>query len=115
MSLQAQSPVARVREPRSRAARRFTPRCQVPQCRARACAAVRIELPAAWEASGTYTVLAVVVGACREHAHELERRVAAMLEARVDYFSLLTIVDMSVSVEADLREQLAAGESGGRS
>jgi hypothetical protein len=73
---------------------------------------VRIELPAAWEASVTYTVLAVVVGACREHARELQRRSDAVLAARADLHSLLTIVDASVSIEADLRARLAVHETG---
>jgi len=81
-------------------------RCQLPSCRALARRRIEIELPAAWEASATYTVLTVAVGACFEHAPELERRVAAMLEARADLYNLLTIVDGAVRVEAELRARL---------
>ena len=96
MSLPARTSVARARERR----------CQVPECHAPACDWARIDLPAAWEASAMYTVLTVMVGACHEHARELERRSSAVLDARADLHSLLAIVDMAVSVEADLRDRL---------
>jgi hypothetical protein len=88
-------------------------RCQVPSCQALARRRIEIELPAAWEASATYTVLTVAVGACFEHAPELERRAAAMLEARADLYNPLTIVEGAVRIEADLRSQLDLLVAGG--
>jgi len=109
MSLPALPPLARVREPRSRARRRFVPRCQVPDCRARACTAVSIELPAAWEASPTYTVLTVQVGACREHARELRRRSAVLIDARGDLHSLLAIVEAAADAELARQRRAPTG------
>jgi hypothetical protein len=112
MSLQPLSSLGRAREPRSsRAARHPLPCCQVPQCHARACRAVEIELPAAWEASATYNVLSVLVGACREHARELARRSAAVLDARADLHNLLTILEQAAVVDAEVRCRLEAAEA----
>jgi hypothetical protein len=109
LSLQTAAPPVRVREhDRTRPGRRDVRFCQVGLCHAHARRRVEIELPAAWEGSPTYTVLTVAVGACDEHAPELERRVAAMLQARTDLHSLLLIVEAAVRLEADLRQQLAA-------
>ena len=87
------------------------PRCQVPGCRARVGRAVEIELPMAWEASVEYTVLSVTVGACRRHGHDLDRRARALLAARADLPSLLTIIEAAIATEQRLREELAAARS----
>src|SRR5215472_14569452 len=84
------------------------PRCQVPGCRARVGRAVEIELPMVWEASVEYTVLSVTVGACRRHGHDLDRRARALLAARADLPSLLTIIEAAIATEQRLREELAA-------
>jgi hypothetical protein len=75
---------------------------------------VEIQLPAAWEASRTYTVLTVVVDACREHAEELDRRAAALLEVRADLCCLLAIVEAAVFPEAGERERIADAEAAPR-
>jgi hypothetical protein len=104
------SPASNHERESSRAIRHVQPLCQVGGCRARACRAVEIQLPAAWEASRTYTVLTLVLGACGEHARELERRVAAMIDARVDLYNLLAIVEAAAARDAELRARLAASE-----
>jgi hypothetical protein len=98
LSLQAASLSAHLRE-------RSSPEdgCRVPDCPAAACELVEIELPAAWEASERYTVLTVAVAACAEHAPELRRRAAALLEARADLRALLAIVDDAIPAERQLR------------
>ncbi len=112
MSLQVQSSVGGAREQRGSRASSATP-CQVADCRAAFRRVVAIELPAAWEASRSYSVITVLVGACREHAPELERRAHALLDARADLHNLLTIVETEVAVEADLRQRLAASDADG--
>jgi hypothetical protein len=82
----------------------------VADCRAEVERVVEIELPAAWEASPTYSVLTVRAGACREHAPELERRAQALLAARADIHNLLVIVENAVAIEADLRARVASSE-----
>jgi hypothetical protein len=83
----------------------------VGTCGERAWRPVEIQLPAAWEASRTYTVLTVVVDACRDHADELERRAAALLEVRTDICNLLAIVESAVVTDAGQREQIACAET----
>jgi hypothetical protein len=68
-------------------------------CRGRACEAIEIELPASWDASATYSVLVIVVGACREHARELRRRAVAVVEARADRRVLLAIIESAAMGE----------------
>lgn len=85
--------------------------CQVPGCRRRVERAAEIELPMAWEACAEYTVLTVVVGACRGHGHDLERRTRALLEARSEFPSLIHIIDGAVFAERELREQIALREA----
>jgi hypothetical protein len=100
MSIQPVALAARAREPRSRRAHRYVARCQVRGCRARACEAIEVELPATWEPAATYTVLVITVGACREHARELRRRIAAILQMRADLRGLLAIVE-AAAMEGD--------------
>ena len=111
LSLQPQSSGARAREPRSRADRHFVARCPVRHCRARACVPVEMHLPAAWEASPRYTLLTIVVAACREHARELDRRAAAMLDARADLHNLLAILEHAAIADAQARERLETAEA----
>ena len=107
MTLQGEAPPARVRDrDRLSDAVRDVRLCQVPTCRAFARHRIEIELPAVWEGSATYTVLTVAVGACCEHASELQRRASAVLDARVDLCNLLAVVEGAVRVEAELRARL---------
>ena len=75
------------------------PFCQVPGCHRRAVRAVKIDLPAAWEATQNYTPLTVVVGLCRKHGQEVARRVQGVLEARSDLYNLVIIVEAAVRFE----------------
>jgi hypothetical protein len=68
---------------------------------------VEIQLPAAWDASRTYSVLSVRVDACGDHADQLRHRVAALLEGRADVARLLATVEAAILADAALRRQIA--------
>ncbi len=93
--------------PRTRQAPRRRRRCQVAGCGGRFWRSVEIQLPAAWEASQTYSVLSVRVDACGDCAEELKRRAAALLQGRTDICQLLSIVEAAAVTEAEQREQIA--------
>jgi hypothetical protein len=112
LSLQAQSSVARARERRRSRAHPGQTQCAVADCRADVDRVVEIELPAAWEASPTYSVLTVCAGACREHAPELERRAQALLAARADIHNLLVILEDAVTADLGARTASGAGSAG---
>jgi hypothetical protein len=104
LSLQAESSPPRVRERRPRAS-------AVLECRALASAVVRVELPAAWEASERYTVLTVALAACPDHARELERRAAAVLAVRADLHHLLAVAEAAIPHERGLRARADVAEA----
>lgn len=85
--------------------------CQVPGCRRPAVRAVEIDLPAAWEPDPGFTTLTVTVGLCRDHGHEVARRVRVLLEARSEFPTLLHIIDGAVTAERELLDQVAEGEA----
>lgn len=87
------------------------PLCQIGGCHRRAGRAVEIDLPAAWEASATFTTLSVVAGLCDCHGHEAARRVQAMLQGRVEHFDLLSIITAAVPYEREQREKLERAEA----
>ena len=82
--------------------------CQVPGCGLQAAEVVSIDLPAAWEASATFTSLGVYVDLCDEHGHEVERRTQAMLEARIEFADLVAIIEAAVRYEKSLELRLQA-------
>ncbi len=82
--------------------------CQVPGCGRQAAEAVSIDLPAAWEASATFTSLSVYVALCHRPGHDVEGRVQAMLAARVEFHDLLTIIEAAVNYEKSLELRLQA-------
>ena len=78
--------------------------CQVAGCHARARQVGEIDLPMAWEASGEYTALTVVVGLCARHGHDVRRRVNALLEARADLPNLLQVIEDAALRDLDEAE-----------
>jgi hypothetical protein len=92
------------------AARRRRRCCQVASCGGPFAKAVEIQLPAAWEASRTYTVLTVRVDACDEHVAELDRRGRDVLEVRAVIGTLLAVVEAAAVTDAAQREQIASAE-----
>jgi hypothetical protein len=85
--------------------------CQIPGCRRLAARAVSIDMPAAWEATATFTSLTVYVDLCDEHGQEVERRVQAMLEARVEFANLVAIIEAAVRYEKSLELRLQAASA----
>ncbi len=92
---------------RSRPAPRRRRCCQVAGCGGPFWRSVEIQLPAAWEASRTYSVLTVRVDTCGDCAEELKRRAAALLQGRADICQLLFVVEAAAVTEAEQREQIA--------
>ncbi len=86
--------------------------CQVSGCRRLAAAdPVEIDLPMAWEATREFTALTVTTNLCRQHCHDVAGRVHALLQARVEFHDLLSIIEMAVRYEKALELRLSAGEA----
>lgn len=84
------------------------PFCQIPGCHRHSATVVEVDLPAAWEASRGFTTLTIHAGLCHRHGPEVTRRVQAMLEARIDFYDLLAIIEQAVDYEKALQLRLEA-------
>jgi hypothetical protein len=83
------------------------PRCYVRGCEAPVERFVEIGLPASWTGDGSGRDLAVLVGACRRDAAELERRQRALRCARRDLQAMTRSLSVAVETTASLRLELA--------
>jgi hypothetical protein len=89
---------------------RDRPRCCVGCCCEAVQLLVEIRLPAGWAPDADGPNLAVLVWACRAHAHEIERRQRAMAAARRDLRSLAAVAAArGVHVAAEVEEIVTAG------
>jgi hypothetical protein len=85
--------------------------CQVSGCQARVRRAAEIELPMAWEQDREYTTLTVLVGVCPHHGREIDRRVRALVSARVTLPALLTVIDCAIETEGRQHRRLCELEA----
>lgn len=87
------------------------PYCQVAGCHHHAVRCVDLDLPMAWEATRDYTTIRVVACLCSKHGHDVNGRLQAMLEARVEFHDLLHIITAAMPYEREQREKLERAEA----
>jgi len=88
-------------------ARARWPRCGVRGCGAPVDRFVEVRLPATWTTDSHGNDLAVLVGACRRDAADLERRQRALRSARRDLQALTRALSVAVETTTSLRWDLA--------
>ena len=72
---------------------------------------VEVDLVDSWEASPRFTTITIHVELCANCAREAQRRVAATLEARGEFFDLLHIIDAAVPYEREQADKLERAEA----
>ena len=88
------------------------PYCQVAGCGSTTeVRAIEVDLVDSWEASSRFTTVTIHAALCASCAGEAQRRVAATLGARGEFYDLLHIIDAAVPYERQQREKLEQAEA----